>query len=158
MGRPRKYNIENALDYATNLFLMKGYGDTSLQDLIKTMRISKSSFYYTFGSKYKLFERCINRISYEQVESAKNELRMSANGRCFLENFLYSFVNTPHSRNKHHYAFFINTTLGASERHTEISIHIAKISLRYLEVLKKAILRGQSENIISQDDKLFLAQ
>ena len=48
-----KFNIDNAIDQAINVFWAKGYKSTSLNDLLDAMEINKGSFYNTFGSKKK---------------------------------------------------------------------------------------------------------
>tara|TARA_R110002073_G_scaffold27244_2_gene88189 strand:- start:7691 stop:7915 length:225 start_codon:yes stop_codon:yes gene_type:complete len=42
-GRPHEYDSEEALDIATQLFWRKGYDGTSLNELLKAMKISKGS-------------------------------------------------------------------------------------------------------------------
>ena len=59
-----KFNIDNAIDQAMNVFWAKGYKSTSLNDLLDAMEINKGSFYNTFGSKKELFTKALNR--YEQ--------------------------------------------------------------------------------------------
>jgi TetR/AcrR family transcriptional regulator, transcriptional repressor for nem operon len=58
-GRPLEFDPDIALQAAMQLFWCKGYESSSVQDLITTMEVSKSSFYQTFKSKHILFQRCI---------------------------------------------------------------------------------------------------
>ena len=55
MTRKREFNSDDVLNRAMHLFWGKGYKSTSLDDLLETMEISKSSFYETFGNKHELF-------------------------------------------------------------------------------------------------------
>jgi AcrR family transcriptional regulator len=61
MGRPREFDVEKALDTASELFWRKGYGETSLSDLTGAIGITPPSFYSAFKSKEALFKRVIDR-------------------------------------------------------------------------------------------------
>jgi TetR/AcrR family transcriptional repressor of nem operon len=55
LARPREFDREEVLGKALEIFWTKGYEATSLNDLIGSMELSKSSFYQTFGSKNEVF-------------------------------------------------------------------------------------------------------
>ena len=47
MARPKKFNEEETLHKAMNLFWEKGYNGTSMQDLINGLGINRASLYDT---------------------------------------------------------------------------------------------------------------
>jgi len=76
MARARVFDIDKAVDTATDLFWRKGYERTSLSDLTEAMGITPPSFYYAFGSKDGLFKIVVEnyiatRVGY--AEAALNE-------------------------------------------------------------------------------------
>lgn len=62
-GRPRAFDIDQALDRAVELFWRKGYEGTSLSDLTKAMGINRPSLYAAFGDKQALFSKVIDRYT-----------------------------------------------------------------------------------------------
>jgi AcrR family transcriptional regulator len=61
IGRPREFDIEQALDRAMELFWRKGYEGTSLADLTETLGITRPSLYAAFGNKEALFRTVLKR-------------------------------------------------------------------------------------------------
>lgn len=68
MGRPRKFDLDQALDVATGLFWRFGYDATSLADLTEAMGIAPPSFYAAFQSKEGLFQQVLDRYAAAQAE------------------------------------------------------------------------------------------
>jgi AcrR family transcriptional regulator len=60
-GRPRQFNIDQALDAALLLFWRHGYEGTSLAVLTKAMGINVPSMYAAFGNKESLFKKALHR-------------------------------------------------------------------------------------------------
>jgi TetR/AcrR family transcriptional repressor of nem operon len=61
MGRPRQFDVDAALDRATELFWQRGYEGTSVQDLVDALGVNRASLYATFGDKARLFESVLER-------------------------------------------------------------------------------------------------
>ncbi|CAA6813418.1 MAG: Unknown protein [uncultured Sulfurovum sp.] len=58
-GRPKTFDETEALTAAMHYFWEHGYDNTSLDSLLQTMKIKKSSFYATFKSKEHLFSKSL---------------------------------------------------------------------------------------------------
>jgi len=63
MGRPRKFDIDEALDRAVLVFWDLGYDRTTLTDLCVAMGINRPSLYAAFGTKEELFNRALDRYA-----------------------------------------------------------------------------------------------
>ena len=70
-GRPRSFDLNDALDKAMYVFWEKGYENTSLADLTEAMGINRPSMYAAFGNKAELFRKALDRY----CEKGAGELR-----------------------------------------------------------------------------------
>ncbi len=61
MGRPRAFNVEEALERALKVFQRKGYEGSSLAELTEAMGINPPSLYAAFGNKEGLFRQALDR-------------------------------------------------------------------------------------------------
>ncbi|MBO6505087.1 MAG: TetR/AcrR family transcriptional regulator [Kordiimonadaceae bacterium] len=61
MGRPTKFNRDDAIELAMNTFWEKGFEPTSVSDLASAMSITRSSFYNSFESREAIFDEALVR-------------------------------------------------------------------------------------------------
>ncbi|MFF0727697.1 TetR/AcrR family transcriptional regulator [Streptomyces sp. NPDC004134] len=63
MGRPREFDIDEALERAMLLFWERGYEGVSLTALTTALGITKPSLYAAFGDKRELFRKALERYT-----------------------------------------------------------------------------------------------
>lgn len=63
MARAKEFDYNDVLDKATELFLEKGYYNTSFQDLVDYMGIHRRSIYDTYGDKKQLYLKALERYA-----------------------------------------------------------------------------------------------
>lgn len=63
MGRPREFDVDEALERAMQVFWERGYEGVSLTDLTRAMGITKPSLYAAFGDKKELFRKALARYT-----------------------------------------------------------------------------------------------
>lgn len=127
-----------------NLFYKNGYYNTSIDDILKELSLSKGAFYYHYDSKedflVQIIEQLVVRKVYsmliEPIEGHENTLDLITN--CF-EDALETAVH-----NELDYGFLLNNFINEfNGRNPEIMKHLNEI-LRIWEVtLVSAIQRGK---------------
>lgn len=73
-GRPREFDVEEALAAALRVFWEKGYESASLTDLTEAMGITRPSLYAAFGNKEELFKRALDLYETEKLAYVRNAL------------------------------------------------------------------------------------
>jgi AcrR family transcriptional regulator len=66
-GRPREFNVDEALAAALRVFWTKGYEGASLTDLTEAMGITRPSLYAAFGNKESLFRKALDLYEREKL-------------------------------------------------------------------------------------------
>ena len=61
MGRPREFDVDEAVDRAMQLFWSRGFEATSTEDLVQGVGIARGSLYKAFGSKEALYALALQR-------------------------------------------------------------------------------------------------
>jgi AcrR family transcriptional regulator len=74
-GRPREFDMEQALDAAMFLFWRHGYEGTSMSALAEAMGINMPSVYAAFGDKPSLFAKALDRYLQRPASYLPNALK-----------------------------------------------------------------------------------
>jgi len=87
VGRPREFDVEEALAAALKVFWRKGYDGASLTDLTEAMGVTRPSLYCAFGNKEALFKKALDLYEREKLAFIDQALT-APTGREAIERFL----------------------------------------------------------------------
>lgn len=90
IGRPRKFDQQEALVAAMNVFWKKGYDGASMKDLTYAMGINVPSLYATFGDKRTLYLKAIE--AYTSNDACAPMVAFESEPNIFLA--VQAFMNT----------------------------------------------------------------
>jgi TetR/AcrR family transcriptional repressor of nem operon len=147
-GRPLEFDPAAALEAAMLVFWRNGYENTSIQDLLDAMHLSKSSLYQTFGGKQTLFERCIAHYGDEMIGALREALLVSPSGLAFIRQFLESVLDEARGVCEARGCLVLNTANEFARRNPRIAEAVSKGLDRFHGVLRAAVERAQHEGDI----------
>jgi TetR/AcrR family transcriptional repressor of nem operon len=147
-GRPREFDMDDALDKAIGVFREHGFHATSIGDLADAMELASGSIYKAFRDK-----RAVFLAAFDRYASVRNEQirRVAATGKTGIE------------RLRAVLAFYVKSSQGAEGRRgclvvgsaVEMAIFDPEIATRVTATLKKneaflaeLIQQGQSDGSI----------
>lgn len=151
LGRPLEFNPEEALDAAVEVFWCRGYEATSMADLLEAMGISKSSLYQTFGSKRRLFERCLTRYADWLSAKMAKEADEAESRRMFIEHTFGAVANTAQRPEGAKGCLIANSANEFGQREPALAKLIADGLQRFTRVFVDVVKRAQSEGGISAE-------
>ena len=93
-GRPREFNVEDALAAALRVFWSKGYEGASLSALTESMGITRPSMYAAFGNKESLFRQALDLYEREKLAYVGEALR-APSARGVARNLLEGAIDVP---------------------------------------------------------------
>lgn len=59
------------INVATDLFMKKGYEETSVSDIVKKAKVAQGTFYYYFESKEQIIDAIVDRFQKEMLQLAE---------------------------------------------------------------------------------------
>jgi len=91
-GRPRQFDIDEALEQALRVFWRRGFLGASLAELTEATGLSKPSLYGAFGDKEALYLRCLDLYALRLASTQLEQLEGSKDVRSSVEDLLHTMV------------------------------------------------------------------
>jgi TetR/AcrR family transcriptional regulator, transcriptional repressor for nem operon len=148
VARHKEFDVEVALSEAMILFWEKGYGNTSLQDLVRRMGVHKRSMYDTFGDKRTLFLRALNRYA-DSAEAAYRERSAEAGSALKALRLLFEW-SVEQSDARPSGCLIVNSTAEFALRDPEVAARVERNFAEQRRLLKEIVERGQREGDIDR--------
>ncbi|MDQ0132443.1 AcrR family transcriptional regulator [Neorhizobium galegae] len=147
-GRPREFEIEEALDKAIVVFSERGYHAASISELKDAMGLAAGSLYKAFKDKKAIFLASFDR--YKQVRNAvlEQELAEGTNGREKVSRMLRFYAEASHGENGRRGCLVVGTAIELAVYDAEAAERVDR-SMARSEALFDALIReGQADRSI----------
>ncbi len=141
MPRTKEFRPEEALDAAMQLFWRKGYGATSMRDLLDGMGIGRGSFYDTFGDKHALFLAALDR--FEAVRASWVNEALEGSGLDGIEEVFRRTVDGLVGFEPRRGCLLANTSVELAPQDPEVAGRISRYVRRTEEAFTGALVRAQ---------------
>jgi len=146
--RPKEFEPDDIADAAMQVFWVRGYAATSVQDLVEGTGLSRSSLYSTFESKQGLYQQALRR--YEAVTTSNVELLAGPGPvKDLVRQLLMRILDDELSDAQRRGCLVANATLELAGRDDAVAELVAHNFLRLQKALEKSIARGQQRGEVA---------
>ena len=149
MPRTREFIPDEALDAAMHLFWSKGYGATSMRDLLDGMGIGRGSFYDTFGGKHALFLAALDR--FENVRASWINEVLKDSGLEGIEEVFRRTVDGLTGFEPRRGCLMANSAVELAPHDPEVAEKVSRYVSRTEEAFEAALVRGRESGEIPSD-------
>jgi AcrR family transcriptional regulator len=144
-GRPREFDLDEALDHALEVFWKNGYEGTSLPDLTAAMGINRPSLYAAFGNKEALFRKAIERYT-ERAGELMKECLAQPTSRAAAEHLLRGAVAGFASRKSPAGCFLVRSAMACSASAAAVQAEVKARRQRTQILLRQRFEQAAKEN------------
>lgn len=154
MPRPKKFNPDDALDRAMQVFWHKGYEATSMEDLLRAMELNRGSLYDTFGDKRKLFVKVMDRYCTTFVGPKLSLLDQPGPALPTLRRFIIGMVEGGLADPQRRGCFISNTVMELSPHEKEIAGTLRQALKMAEDAFFKVLARAKHQGELRDDKNL----
>lgn len=149
-GRPRVFDMDEALDKALEIFWKRGYEGASIAELTETLGINKPSLYAAFGNKEELFNKTLSRYVAGPVafiQEAINQPSAYEVAQSFLTKAVEFFTDTKHPKG----CLIVQAALSVSADSLLVQDLLTKYRYSYEKQLAKRFEKAKEEGDLPTD-------
>lgn len=159
MARTKDFDEWEVLNKAINLFWLKGYNGTSMQDLVDTLGISRSSLYDTYGDKHTLFIKALESYQCTNAVKINNIINNAPSAREAVKQMLEFVADGLVNDKSNKGCFLVNAEVEVAPHDQQVSQMICQNDQQVEEVFYQVIKKGQeSGEITNPQDARALAR
>ena len=153
MPRTEVFDRNQVLEQAKNIFWLKGYNATSMQDLVDTTGLNRSSIYNSFGNKMNLFQLTLKKYQKEGSGFFEVLINSNLNGlqsiSSIFENTLDMMINDSDRKG----CMFINCHTEMSNQDIQLNNITAKNQELLISHFNTMVKKGQEDGSIKTTQK-----
>lgn len=143
MPKVKLFDEQEVMKKAMELFWSKGYHDTSIQDLVDALGISRSSLYDTFHGKRALFNKVFTFYKDSNYEGLNRFLAQQTLVRATLRQIFYQVLQEDSLDKGCKGCFIVNTTTELLPDDPELMQLIRDHKLKMEDLFYKFLKKGE---------------
>lgn len=150
-GRPRSFDINEAVRKAAPIFWDRGYEGTSVDDLTQAMGITTQSLYAAFGSKSELYKRALNWYQQEVAFFGPRALSEESDVIIAIERTLLEMANQFTLSGRPRGCMRSTAMIRYSAEHKELAEFAAALRQETFELVKARLDKGVADGQLRKD-------
>lgn len=154
IGRPQEFDTDKVLSAAMETFWSYGFEGTSMQLLLDSTGLSKSSIYQSFGGKQELFLRCLEQYTLGMKEKLLTELSLNPSGLNFIKSTLLSSAEEAKKPGMPKGCLIMNTATEFAQSNPAVSKYVNKGIETFKSIFHTALKKSVSSGELSKDANL----
>lgn len=148
-GRPREFDLDDALDKAIGTFTENGYHATSLGKLTAAMEIAEGSLYKAFRDKRGVFLAAFERYIMLRGERLARELANTRTGRDKVRAVLSVYAEYSHGKTGRRGCLVVGGAIDLASSDPEMAKRVAAVLASQEKRLVEFIREGQEDGSVS---------
>lgn len=146
IGRPRKFDREEALHKAMLVFWSRGYENATLLDLQQAMGgITAPSFYSAFGSKEELFREAVSLYSLQEGSGVMRSLTEGKTAKESIDALLRETVSLVSGCDTPRGCLVALGGINCSPDKSEVTTFVQELRHQRLDLIRSRLARGVIE-------------
>ncbi|UIF89019.1 TetR/AcrR family transcriptional regulator (plasmid) [Cupriavidus necator] len=147
-GRPREFDLDQALDRAVRVFSERGYHGTSIADLTQATRLAQGSLYKAFKDKQAIFLASFDHYRAQRVEKMRQAIGQGGSGLQRLRNALGFYVESSQGAQGRQGCLVVGSAAELSTFEPDMARYIASALELNEALLADLIRQGQEDGSI----------
>ena len=150
-GRPREFDMDDALDKAIGVFREHGFHATSVGDLTDAMELASGSIYKAFRDKRAVFLAAFDRYTSLRNEQMRRVATAGKSGIERLRNVLGFYVKSSQGAEGRRGCLVVGSAVEMAIFDPEIAARVTTALKKNEAFLAELIQQGQSDGSISSE-------
>lgn len=148
MPRNKDFDYDEKLKTARDIFWKKGYNATTMNDLVDTMQINRSSLYLAYGNKHDLFLKSLSNYIQKKDKQYTQAAKKSEEPLEAIRNVIYSVFESALQDNN---CLFTNSVFELALTDKDVSEILQKQTLKAVALFDKLLKQAQAEGSFAAD-------
>lgn len=157
MTKVKLMNQKRVIEVAATLFLEKGFAYTSMDELVRVSKVSKSNVYYHFSNKEELLEGVVD-YWIEMYQSAiddllsQNQLLVEDRIQLFLKQITQGVQTREYKGSCPFITLYIQSPTNATKVKEKIGLFFKGLQTKVSLLLKQGVEKGEFRKTINIDE------